>query len=316
MLFQSKAQTLIAKLNYFSLSFFITKTNLLCKQDQIFPNDICKYETISFYKICEQIYTKYNIFFKTIASWSKKETDLVELIVSINKSEADGNIDHDVYFTIEVLIAVAYFLYQPNMLTTTLEYTIGNIFSIYFHLGNFNEDQIAHIIYLLTNLFPCFYIPTKHLIEIEKKIYYEKMIRFYYGLLKSSTTENVAKLFKLFFEPITKDIEIMEVVEILFIEDIEENFFYPLLTRLNYSIKEKAEFMRIYDSYGHFRYFLYLKNKLRLYGWQKSQSNNNKVRVGNILAIAQQFEELKIDEERRRNSQIPNNIISLVYNNL
>jgi hypothetical protein len=235
------------------------------KNKQIFPHNVNSSSTIHYDNLCKQIWEKYEILSKLISLWTTSQTYLIELIILITTE----NNKHDHYFALELLLGVGWYIYNPRKLETSLEFIIGKVLGIYCEKVGLNEFDTAHVIDLITILFPIFYLPRKGFYNEKDKItYFERIVRFLYGIFSSFyNIIFIANICKIIFEPIRLPISKLKSEELLFLEDMEALLIYPLLERLKLNIKERYLYMKTWDVYGHFQHFLYLNKKHRPYGF-------------------------------------------------
>jgi hypothetical protein len=277
-------------------------TNLPSKQ-QIFPNNISSYKSSYLHKVCEELKNKHSQFFRFISDWKFKNSqeDMIKLIISYNrKIDLNERISHDVHMTIEMLIAYAYHYTRPIELNTTLEYSLGKTFSIYFNFTKFRHEEIARIVDFLTEIFPTLYLPTKNFCNTdEKKNYYEKLLRFYTGLMSNSTSKDWGNIFQHLFSPIKYEFEKLTHEYLIFIEDIEQYFIYPLLKRNKYSNNEVQQFTDNFDTTCNFKDYLSKKRRLGLYGYKSKKRQIDSIYKEEQLGVVREsFGDLKLNDSK------------------
>jgi hypothetical protein len=152
---------------------------------------------------------------------------IVELI--IYTSTIKNKTNH--YFALELLLGASWLIYKPKELEITLEYIIGRLLGIYCKFTNLSIIDYAHLINLITNLFPVFYLPYQNFQnQKEKKNYFEVLIRFYCAAFIPFDCEFfLANVFKLLFVPPN---EILVDEEYIFMEEMLLCFLTPLMERL------------------------------------------------------------------------------------
>jgi hypothetical protein len=303
----------LPNLNAQYLSVFILKCKLISKIERVFPHNIDKYYKSDYFETCKNLIDKHINFFNLITDWKKTEDEYIHLLVLLSKRDSsgnmaiEGNLFHDVYFLLEMLIAMAFYIFQPNQLTTTFEHTLARLLTIYFttYCQHFTAVQVATIIYNLQSIFPMFDFPKKNLSsEEEKNKYFKKMVRFFY-CFNGLSPEFFADVLTLIYNPIKEEIDNLKKNELLFINEFEENFLYPVFNCLGYKITERNEFINVFDPYGHFRIFLHKRGKLNLYGWQiKSNCYSKAIVVKDTKKINHIFEKMEFQKKSKKNNFI------------
>ena len=246
--------------------------------------------TFMYYRKCEEIYQKFQNFTKITTLWSSNYLNLVNLTIEISKQKSNNDsflIDH--YFSLELLISLAFNLFKINNKTNMLEFLLGKILGLYSITCNFNEIETAHIIDQFTILFPSFYLPKQDFAtDRDQKDYFEKMVMFFHGFISDFSPSAAGKIFKQIFTPIKTPIIKLSEVEICYLKLVEHLFFNNLFEKLEYTTHHRGMFMSEYDGKGYFRDFLRYIDKLYKYGFEYDKKYDN-LEINNNENISKMF---------------------------
>jgi hypothetical protein len=261
--------------------------NLMSKHDDLFPRS--PFQSSSFESLAQKIHEKFNRFYNFCVIWKTEPNELAKLIQHYNFN------NH--YFNFELLFGLGYTLYthsKKNELLS-LEEIMGRLFGCYCYHAKFNCDEICHTIQLLIDLGSHLYFPDKYFANdnlMEK--YFKNMIKFYYGFFSPfsiSQMDLIGEIWKNLFTPIKTpmkdiDVECQECVKIL-----ESLFFSPLMEKLKYLTKERAELIEIWDVYGFYREYLLSisETKLLQNGFSLCQKDTQFRSINKIPSIAHIF---------------------------
>jgi len=265
-----QSQGSIALLTIKGLINFLDEFNLKPnKSHNIFPNNTIEHSTVMYYKKCEQIYQKFSNFNKIVSLWSMEYDQLINLTIELSKKKSHDNFEiSDHYFSIELLISIAFNIHILNN-ESNIEFIIGKLLGLYGKACFFNEIQIAHIIDLITILFPSFYLPKNDFsTERDQRDYFDKMVNFFHGIFGEYSATIAGRIMKKILSPIKTPISKLSEIEICYIKLIEDLFFNNLLQKMEYTTYERGLFLIEYDIMGYFREFLRTQDKLFRYGFE------------------------------------------------
>lgn len=270
-LIKLKTLGFIKELSIKNLITFLSQFSLKPNRSQnIFPTFTIENSTSMYYQKCDKIYQKFGNFNKIICLWSLNFDKLINLTIdlSIHKSNDHQNETSDHYFSLELLISLAYNLHLQNN-EFNIEYLIGKLTGLYCKSCHFNEIQIAHVIDQITVLFPSFYFPkTDFSTDRDQKDYFDKMVLFFQGILCEFSATVSGKILKKVISPIKNPISNLSDIEICYIKLIEDLFFNNLFQKLEYTSFNRGLFLLEYDIFGYFREFLRIHDKLFKYGFE------------------------------------------------
>jgi hypothetical protein len=227
----------------------------------IFPNNVHQNVTFFINKKCENIYQKSAYFINYILLWSNNPSSIIDYIICYFSDE-----QNKYYYCMELILGVAHSLLN---LEQTLESSLGKLYGLYCLKLNFNETKIAHLLDLITELFPNLYLPTHDFQDDNIKFdYFKKITEFYSTFFMSfgNRIDFIAKIFKKILEPIKSSYSDLNETKLEFLHEIEEFFITPTLDKMNFNNKDKKDFIIYWDSHGNFKEYLLQHNKNLLYG--------------------------------------------------
>ena len=166
----------------------------------------------------------------------------------------------------EVILGGAHSLHNG----ASIESVIGKLFGFYCAKSNFNETKIAHLLDLVTELFPNLYLPTQDFLDHNLTTEYFGRITEFYSVFFTTLGKNVnfvSKIFKKLMEPIRANYSDLSEDQLEFLDVVEEFFIGPLLEKMNFGNEGVKEFIQSWDSFGKFKEYILFKNKNLLYGF-------------------------------------------------
>lgn len=268
------------------------------RQYRIFPDKKCvnlnkisdptninpKYISI----LCSEFYYKHQSFIDLLFLIFHDIQDLVCIIASNSNYNSISMTKTDSYLTLELLLGCAFNLSERNQYN--IEFSLGILTAIHCRILKLNEVVTYKFLCLLLDCLPSFQLIHGNLKKKDSK--FEILINFYSGFLGVFPTEFAGELCKVLFTDINVAIKNMSSPSLIFLNEVETKFLFPMMNKVYRDIQNVAEFIRNWDESGNFRIYLTSVNKLENYGFQLIQQETCKKRKRNKRLGLEIFEEL------------------------
>jgi hypothetical protein len=237
--------------------------------------------------LCSEFYYKHRSFIDLLFLIFHDIQDLVCLIASNTSSSSRSMSKTESYLALELLLGCAFNLSQSNQYN--IEFSIGILTGIHCRILKLSEDVTYKFLCLLLDCLPMFQLIHSNLKKKDSK--FENLINFYSGFLGVFPIEFAGELCKVLFTDINVAIKNMSSPSLIFLNEVESKFLFPLMNKVYRDIQNVAEFIRSWDESGNFRIYLTSVNKLENYGFQLIQETCKKRKRGKRLGL-EIFEEL------------------------